>query len=108
MQDGRDMAEFGADKEKDSFWMSCTGLEGELVVQMEDDMNKDVGRLSNEDKPACCRPKTSISSQFHDNMVPLFFLTCFLIFPLYISTPPPALTQSPKAQIMPHRMNIKK
>lgn len=77
MQDGRDMAEFGADKEKDSFWMSCTGLEGELVVQMEDDMNKDVGRLSNEDKPACCRPKTSISSQFHDNMVPLFFSDLF-------------------------------
>lgn len=46
MQDGRDMGEFGADEEKDGFWMRSIGLDEELVVQMEDDMDKDVGRLS--------------------------------------------------------------
>lgn len=85
VQDGRDMGEFGADEEKDGFWMSCIGLEGGLVVQMEDDTDKDVGRLSSEDRRACCRAKIPAS---HHSFTTTWYLSFFsdLLFHLSLFT----------------------
>lgn len=58
-QDGKDMGEFGEDGRRQIFgWVVLAWgcVWGDVVVQMEDDTNKDVDIIPSEGWAVCCRP----------------------------------------------------